>query len=214
MEETNLDGLRGKTPKGQPLADNHLPSVLARLFPNEEWMYGEALKDDKGHCLKCPPMKRITPDARCEALKLIIEIDGDAVNRPNHYADAVAVAKDRVRDKFYASLGYRVVRIPMYVQLDAEMVRYYFGIDYPTPLYKASSMHGFLHKNITLPSSFCQAGFKRFLQEYKALPKTVKQAIFDSLRKREQQFIMEGFSQEDAATIVMPNGDWTAIETI
>jgi len=54
------------------------------------------------------PIPPYTVDFCCIDLKVVIEVDGQA-----HFTDA-GKQRDRERDKFLASLGFRVLRIPGY----------------------------------------------------------------------------------------------------
>lgn len=208
MKQIILDGLREKAPRGKQISDNNLRSVLTRLYPAQKWEYGKALKG----CQGVGPLKRIIPDAYCEALKMVVEVDGDSVSRPNHYSDAKVVEKDAIKDRIYASAGYKVIRIPMFVQLDSDMIKYYFGLDYSESLYPASSLHGFDHPKITLPGNFCPRGYERFLRELHALPLRVANVVKESLCIRLNELHDEGFSYEEALNIVLPGGHWSDLE--
>lgn len=49
---------------------------------------------------------------RSESLKLIVEIDGLP-----HYQNPIVILKDKEKTKLYEEFGYKVVRIPYFIQL-------------------------------------------------------------------------------------------------
>lgn len=56
--------------------------------------------------------RKIRPDYRSESLKLIIEVDGLP-----HYQQPDIIKKDKEKTELYKKLGYKVVRIPYFIQL-------------------------------------------------------------------------------------------------
>ena len=83
------------------------------------------------------------------------------------------------RNKLYDNLGYKVVRIPMFIQLTTPIIKQLFNVDvevnqvYP---------HGFISdaNTLILPADFCYIGVQRFIQELD-LFKSARQEIIDSL---------------------------------
>ena len=204
MEEIIMDGLREHPKKGEELQDNHMKSILQRLYPDREWIYNEYLRDDTGKVLKTRVGKRVRPDFLSKELKLIIEIDGDNTIRRGHYSIAEEVLNDQEKDECYQAMGYSVVRIPMYVQLDQEMVKHYFGLDYEKDLYPACHMHGFGHPLILLPADFCELGVDRFKKEMTQLPDSVRKEIIRTLKDRIRLFKEKGYDEEQAVSMVLP----------
>lgn len=195
----DIDGLRERPKEGKPLKNNHLESVLARLYPNvTDWIHDKPLVDENGKNY------RFRPDFYSPSLKMVIEYDGASYNGINHYNDEETCSRDQRKDETYRCLGLKVVRIPMYVQLSPEMVKFYFGLNYTEELYPAARMHGFAHSNVCLPSGFCKSGLERFKREISELPNEVIDAVNLTLNQRIQEFIDEGFSRVDAALKVVP----------
>ncbi|MFN2368213.1 MAG: DUF559 domain-containing protein, partial [Desulfurivibrionaceae bacterium] len=64
------------------------------------------------------------PDHRFEKEKKIIEFDGI-----QHYQDIDVIKKDRKKDEVYGAMGYRIIRIPFFVQPSSETLKHYFNID-------------------------------------------------------------------------------------
>ena len=104
--------------------------------------------------------RRFRPDFRSERDRLIIEFDGD-----QHYRRALHVIQDAERDAVLTAAGYRVIRIPYFVQLTADTIRHLFGTlitdlspfkDFP---------HGFIADTVIFPADYCELGIERFLRD-------------------------------------------------
>lgn len=205
MNETSvlMEGLRERTYKEAVSQPNHMNCILAKLFPNEEILDDCCLPMEKE---KRPKIvgKNFRPDFILPQRKLVIEIDGDSCNKKGHYSNARVAIKDIQKTKACESVGYKVVRIPFYVQLDLEMVKFYFGIDYEQELYPACHCHGFEHPLAALPSDFCDLGIERFEKEMAVLPQDVRATIIESLQLRIANYKNEGYSQEEAILLVVP----------
>ena len=171
------DGLReyGET-------DNCLNKCLEKLFPNNVFVHNKFFKYN-GEFVINDFRQKIRPDYICEELKLIIEFDGDS-GKNGHYTDPFIILKDQVNTKILENLGYKVVRIPFYIQLNKSAIKYFFNLDYANSLYKTSDDHGFLHPLITLPSQFCEVGIYRFLNDLTYIPKDILIKIIESLEYR------------------------------
>jgi hypothetical protein len=97
--------------------------------------------------------------------KLIFEFDGY-----RHFNSSKQIISDKIKNKKANDLGFKLIRIPYFVQLDSEVIGYYFGDlienkdkfnDYP---------HGFIDPKAMLPSDFCELGqieFTNFLESTK-----------------------------------------------
>lgn len=204
----DVDGLRDKPRKDEPFKENHLKSVLDRLFPDYEWVYNKGIKDSTGKCFKSSSGKKFFPDAHCVELKLAIEVDGDSITFRDHFSKEYIAEHDLERDMFYRNLGYTVIAIPFYVQLDEDMVFYYFEKYKPQnkgKLYEAAAMHGFMHSQATLPIDFCQLGRERFEKDMKELPLNVRKYIVKTLKERVQLLRKQGKNDKEAINAVIPN---------
>ncbi len=107
----------------------------------------------------------IRPDYRSDSLKLIIEFDG-----LQHYTNPKQIEKDKANTKIYESCGYKVVRIPYFIQLSNKAVKTLFGIDVKTELFNEEypSIGG---KDVKgNPSYLCIEGIKRMAKEFKKFP--------------------------------------------
>lgn len=104
--------------------------------------------------------RRIKPDYRCERLKLIIEFDG-----LQHYQKPGRIKADIENQKLYGSCGYKVVRIPYFIQLSNDVVKQMFGRDIEEELFNPSIPSlGIKGKN--MHAYCCPAGLKRIAKEF------------------------------------------------
>ena len=203
----NREGLRQKPGNDGIEYPFHMTCILKKLYPGVCWHMDERLKDENGNIYHRGnnPRTYYKPDFRNDDLMMIIEIYGSGGRFQRHYVDDAQCVRDEENIAFYKSLGYKVVVIPMFVQLDSEMIDYYFNIEYKgDPLYPASSEHGFLHPGIALPISFCRKGIERFEHEMKNLPDNVRQKVIYTLQTRINNLIENGEKEENAKRKVIP----------
>jgi len=99
------------------------------------------------------------PDYRSDSLMLIVEFDGEG-----HYCNIRTITNDKLKDEVYTSLGYKVVRIPYFIQLNTDIIKTLFDIDVE---YRQEYPHGFVNKKAKLPSEFSEAGLERFVKDLK-----------------------------------------------
>ena len=171
------DGLReyGET-------DNCLNKCLEKLFPNNVFLHNKFIKYNNEFILNYFGQK-ICPDYICEELKMIIEFDGDS-GKNGHYTDPFTILKDNINSKILSEYGYSVIRIPFYLQLNKEAIKYLFDIEFNGELYESINDHGFKHPMCILPSQFCECGVDRFINEISHLPISIKNVIIESLKYR------------------------------
>ena len=91
---------------------NGLNKCLEKLFQNNEFIHDKFLKINGNYVLNKIGNK-IRPDYLCKELKLIVEFDGY-----HHYLDPYVIYKDNINTELLKDLGYNVIRIPFYIQLD------------------------------------------------------------------------------------------------
>lgn len=118
--------------------------------------------------------KRLRPDFINEKLKLIVEFDGYG-----HYLNPKQILNDQFKDKEYPQLGYRIIRIPYFVQLSSDVINNLFKLNID---YKQTYPHGFIDKKAILPSSYCELGINRFLQDLEKFS-FIKKDILESLKQ-------------------------------
>jgi hypothetical protein len=115
------------------------------------------------------------PDHRFKKEMIIIEFDGI-----QHYQNINNIKTDRIKDEVYRKMGYKIIRIPFFVQPSSETLKYYFKIDGELEL---QYPHGFIIYDSTPPANFCSLGLDRFIDEFEHFPDTVRKDIVKSLRK-------------------------------
>lgn len=118
----------------------------------------------------------------------VVEFDGDA-----HYWNSLKIKVDLEKDAVAEKLGYKVVRIPYWVQLTTETLSYYFGLE---KTIKQNFPHGFITTKI-FPASFSELGVNRFRKELIGLPQATSKAVIESLQLR---------AEEHGAEYVLPSG--------
>ena len=150
------------------LDEKKMGQCLAEIFPDYKFIHDNAV-----------PGSGISnrPDYRCEELKLIVEFDGY-----QHYCQIDTIFKDRLKDEAYTSMGYRIVRIPYFVQLTSDVVKHYFRVDDVDM--QINFPHGFIaDKGAKLPAEYCSLGIIRFMNELKELY-FLQKDIIGSLRAK------------------------------
>ena len=93
------------------LTEDLLGNALQKIIP------GHWIRDKKF-------VGRTRPDFRNDVAKLIVEFDGST-----HYTSAKRIVADKAKDLAEARAGYKVIRIPYFVQLSAQTIKLLFSID-------------------------------------------------------------------------------------
>lgn len=140
-----------------------LNEYLAVIFPEtNDWIHDKTI-DTLPKELK----SRKRPDYRSESLKLIIEFDGTP-----HYTDPNKIRDDENSTKFYEQLGYKVVRIPFFIQLTNTVVKQLFDVEVDEPLFNETFPSlGIKGAN---PANICVAGIERMAREFLKFPEQYK----------------------------------------
>lgn len=158
LRETKEAAEKAGIDKDTGLHRTGLEEYLAVIFPDikeEEWIHD-----------KCIPglEKRIRPDYRCEKLKLIIEFDGLP-----HYISPVRIKADHENDLLYKNAGYKVVRIPYFIQLTNEVIEQLFRRKVSEKMFPVE-IPSLGVKGRNTPAFCCSAGLKRMAAEFKKFP--------------------------------------------
>lgn len=136
-----------------------LDEYLSIIFPEvNDWVH------DKAICKDC----RNRPDYRSEKLKLIIEFDGLP-----HYQNPDIIIKDKINTEKYQTLGYKVVRIPYFIQLTNKAVKQLFDRDVDFPLFDVNFPSLNVEGRCT-PAYLCPLGIERMAKEFKLFPDQLK----------------------------------------
>lgn len=106
------------------------------------------------------------PDYRIEKLKLIIEFNGKF-----HYTNPDTILNDYKKKEVYTNMGYKVVIIPYWIQLKSVVIQYIFKNIIKLDLKHLKDYNnyeiGFHDKKCPLPSTFCELGNKKLMEERK-----------------------------------------------
>jgi hypothetical protein len=132
-----------------------LDEYLKVIFPNTtDWQHDKAFGEHNGQ------KYRIRPDYRSESLKLIIEFDG-----LSHYENPDTIEKDKKNQEIYESNGYKVVRIPYFIQLSNDVVEKLFDVKVEEPLFNAKIPSLGINGRHS-PAYLCPAGIRRMAKEF------------------------------------------------
>ncbi len=157
LRETTESALKSGIDKDTKLPRTGLDEYLLTIFPNvNDWVHDEALKNHNSN-------KR--PDYRSEKLKLIVEFDGIP-----HYTSPLIIKRDQENTEFYENLGYKVVRIPYFIQLTNDAVKKMFDVDVQEQLFD-ENIPSLGQNNIGNPSFLCHEGIKRMAKDFALFPK-------------------------------------------
>ena len=130
----------------QFLTEEILLDYLKIIYPGYEWVHDKQFI--KG--------RKVRPDYRCEELKIIVEFDGY-----NHYNSTSRIISDINNTGLYESFGYKVVRIPYFVQMSSVVIKHLFNVEINI---EQTFPHGFISNASSdlLPCDFNSLGIKRF----------------------------------------------------
>lgn len=103
---------------------------------------------------------RKRPDYRSDSLKLIVEFDGLP-----HYQKPDIILNDYKSIEIYNNFGYKVVRIPYFIQLTNDAVKTLFSVDVKTKLFD-ENISSLSSKYYNTPAYLCAAGIKRMANEF------------------------------------------------
>ena len=108
------------------------------------------------------------PDYRSDKLKLIIEYDGLP-----HYQKPDVIMKDYSDINLYESFGYKVVRIPYFIQLTKDAVKQLFNVECDFELFP-ENIPSLNIESCNTPAYLCYAGVQRMAAEFKLFPNQYK----------------------------------------
>lgn len=135
-----------------------LDDYLPFLYPNKTWIHDKPFGKRGGESY------RIRPDYLCEEEKLIIEFDG-----LQHYTNPLNIRKDMVNQAIYESFGFKVIRIPYFLNLTNEVVREMFGIKLHGEIFDPN-LPSMSVKWQNTPAFCCYEGLLRMAEDFKRYP--------------------------------------------
>ena len=157
-----------------------LEEYLSVVFPNvNDWVHDKST----GLIKDCKPTK-MRPDYRSETLKMIVEFDG-----LQHYTSPENIIKDVEHTLFYQENGYKVVRIPYFIQLTNKAVETLFEVKVAEPLFD-ESIPSMGPKGHNTPAYLCFSGIKRMAQEFHRFPEQYLVNV-NYLKKQKEQRLVE-----------------------
>lgn len=160
LRETTEAAIKAGIDRGTGLHRTGLNEYLKVIFPDvDDWAHDKALGLTVNN-----KVCRKRPDYRSEKLKIIVEFDGI-----QHYTMPDRIQKDIINTQFYESLGYKVVRIPYFIQLTNKAVKYFFNVDVKEPLFN-ENIHSMDKNERNTPAFLCGAGVLRMIEEFKYHP--------------------------------------------
>lgn len=164
LRETSELSAKAGIDKDTGLHRTGLDEYLKVIFPDvSDWVHDKPFPySNKGR------KTRRRPDYRSDTLKLIIEFDG-----LQHYTNPQNILNDQEAKKFYESYGYKVVRIPYFIQLSNNAVKILFGVDVEKFLFD-ESIPSLGVKGKNTPAFLCPAGIERMKNELLKFPEQYK----------------------------------------
>ncbi|MEZ4968760.1 MAG: hypothetical protein R2814_03685 [Flavobacteriaceae bacterium] len=119
------------------LTERLLGDFLRIIFPEHEFVHDRIVPNSR---------TRKRPDYRNDDLMIIVEFDGD-----KHYREVSKIKSEEEKTICYSNMGYRVVRIPYFVQITLETSRLLFDLEHD---YTNDYPHGFIDERAILPCDF------------------------------------------------------------
>lgn len=153
QEEAEKEGLD----KDQNICRTGLEKYLKAIFPNvNDWVHDKIVPGLMVNGKK----SKIRPDYRSESLKLVIEFDGLP-----HYQYVDIIMQDEEKNKIYESNGYRVVRIPYFIQLTNDVVYTLFHVKVKEKLFDENIPSLGINGRHS-PAYLCPLGITRMAKDF------------------------------------------------
>ena len=161
LRENKEDALKAGIDKETGLCRTSLLDYLSVIFPTiDDWVHDKIIPREFTE----NKLYRNRPDYRSEKLKLIVEFDGI-----HHYTNPDIILKDKNNIKLYQSFGYKVVRIPYFIQLTNKAVEQLFNVKVKEQLFP-DNIPSLTYKNRNTPAYLCPSGIERMRNELKQFP--------------------------------------------
>lgn len=162
IREDSEEAKKAGTDKDTGLHRTGLEVYLATIFPEiNDWVHDKTIpnliRENGKHCLS-------RPDYYSPSQKIIVEFDGLP-----HYTNPDNIKKDTENTKFYETNGFKVYRIPYFIQLTNEVVKKLFGREVNETLFNPQYASIGVKGNNS-PAYLCIAGIYRMAKEFKEYP--------------------------------------------
>lgn len=156
LRETGADAKKAGIDKATGFVRTGLDEYLKAIFPAvDDWIHDKPINLGG---------RRYRPDYRSETLKLVVEFDGMP-----HYLKPTVILSDEEKNSFYQENGYKVVRIPFFIQLTNAVVKDLFGVDVKEPLFP-EGVASFSVADSCTPAFMCPLGIGRCALELLRYP--------------------------------------------
>lgn len=163
LRETSAMARKAGKDKDTGLHRTGLEDYLKIIFPHtNDWIHDKQLGKVNNSIIKS------RPDYRSGELKMIIEFDG-----LQHYTKPDIIEKDIKNTRQYEKIGYKVVRIPYFIQLTNKAVKTLFGVTINEELFD-EKIPSLGIKGQNTPAYLCPAGLKRMAEEFRKFPEQYK----------------------------------------
>lgn len=155
------------------LTQTKLETILRDIVAMESQVEGDGWL---GTELKVPtqPRRRWDMGFVLNGVTYIVEFDGDL-----HYRDSILMRSDEIKDDIASNCGYVTIRIPYFVQLTNETLKYFFNFGGDYDIHQSHG-HGFVSTKV-FPASFSEKGLRRFHSIMNTVPDGVRKDILQSL---------------------------------
>lgn len=178
LRENNISAKKAGIDKETGLHRTGLEEYLKVIFPRtNDWVHDKTIKDLIVNGKPC----KSRPDYRSEKLKMIIEFDG-----LQHYTKPDVIERDVERTQFYESSGYKVVRIPYFIQLTNKAVKSLFNVTVSEKLFDETTP-SLSAKYQGSPAYLCPAGLRRMAEEFRKFPEQYRVNV-NFLKKQNDPF--------------------------
>lgn len=161
LRETKELAIKAGNDTTTGLCRTGLDEYLNIIFPDiHDWMH-DKITGIVINGKKC--MKR--PDYRSATLRLIIEYNGLP-----HYQNPNIIQKDLNDYSFYEHNGYKLIRIPYFIQLTKDAIYKLFNVEVDSNNSFPDNIASLSIKNRNTPAFLCTAGIQRMASEFKKFP--------------------------------------------
>lgn len=161
LRETQEEAIKAGVDKDQNIERTGLEIYLKIIFPEiNDWVHDQTVPNLTNNGKK----SKIRPDYRSETLKMVIEFDGLP-----HYQNVEIIIKDEEKNKIYEANGYKVVRIPYFIQLTNEIVYQLFGINVKDKLFDPNIPSLGINGRYS-PAFLCPLGITRMARDFIKFP--------------------------------------------
>lgn len=156
LRETKEDAIKAGIDKKYNIGRTGLEEYLEVIFPEvKDWIHDKTT----GIYLDGKKFKG-RPDYRSEKLKMIVEFDGLP-----HYKNPDVIINDEIKNTIYEEAGYKVIRIPYFIQLSNDVVEKLFGVKIKAELFDEKIPSLRLNSRNT-PAYLCPMGIRRMAIDF------------------------------------------------